>query len=134
LRQRAGTVIFLDKISPNASTIQIVVLFASWASLVASIIAGLIVLLKTVTLRSFHPKAFNGQVFVHSKFSALNLMSPDALDKAAEISRHATTENFDAIGKADRQATSAAATCLTAFGMSMLCFLIYALVRVYGGE
>lgn len=127
----AGTVVFSENISSNDSGIQKASLVASWAVLVVSIVAGLVVFLQTVTLRSFHPKAFNGQIFVKDKFTALDLTSPDAPDHAARIAGQATKQIFDAIGKADTRASNSAAICLTAFGISMVCFLIYALMRVF---
>jgi len=130
----AGTVIFLDRISSNDSGIQAVSLIASWAGLVVSITAGLLVFLQTVTLRSFHPKAFNGQLVVKAKFSTLDLTAPDAPNQAVQIVRQATDEILNAIGKADARARNSAAVCLTAFGISMLCFLIYALARGIGND
>jgi hypothetical protein len=126
----AGTVTFLDKVSSDISNIQGISLIGSWTLLVVSIAAGLFVLLQTVTLRSFHPKAFNGRVFVHNKFSALDLGSPNAPTQAAQIIRKATDEIFNAMGRADNHAQFAARACLISFLASMLAFLSYALARL----
>ena len=126
----AGTITFLDKVSWADSVVQCCLLVGSWILLAVSIAAGLYVFLQSVTLRAFHPKAFNNQIFVGRKFSAVDLQAPDVANQSAQILREATEGLFNSIGVADTRANTATRVCLITFFGSMVAFLVYAIARL----
>jgi hypothetical protein len=72
----AGTIAFIDKAPPRASTGAFLV--SCWLVLVVSLALGLYVLWQSMTLRSFYPKLFNAQLYLREQFSQVDLSHPDA--------------------------------------------------------
>lgn len=126
----AGTITLLDASTTKSCSVQAWLLIGSWILLLISISSGLFVLWQSITLRSFYPKLFNSQPHIRKQFGALDLSKSDAVDKSAAILKSTVDAVVERIGRADKRAQVGARICLSFFFFSMLCFLVFAGLRL----
>ncbi len=125
----AGTVTFISERNHSGAPCRSMLLVSCWVSLVLCILAGLYVLWRSVTLRSFYPRMFHSAPQIRATLSELDDTASDYDERTGEVLRQATDPVMKSIGSADSHAHVGAIACLGLFFIAMLLLLFYAISR-----
>jgi hypothetical protein len=125
----AGTITFSESILTGKSDIEIWFVLLSWTLMLLSIAAGVFVLWQSLTLRSLYPKLFNQSKELGKLIAKLDFQSPNIREQFQGIATQVIDPPFKTIGTSDRVAHWSSQVCLVFFFVSLLFFLIFAILR-----
>lgn len=125
----AGTIALSERLLADLRPAQTWLILASWTLMLLSVSAGSIVLWHAANLRSFYPKYFNQRPALVKQIAALHAASPTLANDIAAILKITVDDALKPIGTADRAGHIAIRVCITLFFASLLCFLVFAVLR-----